>query len=406
MGLAFDQGSDDVCTDQWLIYKKANATTHWDCSHGGKRDWKFMLNDCDLWNFWLLFMCVMNTASGPSNENTRWAELDQAWSEMLDNLAPSDCALAMENLEELIEAVGGRDALPVGMSAPQGLWSELRNHGPTREIVRVNLNRFWDSPRKAKTFVCRWPLDRLNREYLALESGALTTRLASKFVMAASGPSADRTTTDSSKLSAADRAMRNSQQSAVVCSVGMYSEPCHERFVRLLITAGEPTEQWHGAQNQRLRSSHDTKEWLIEQVSGGLMKHIEDTLMKTEDLAALEYCKVLLPSAVGENEIPALNDVVVYEDEMCALLGKATTSMASRRGTRTLWIMSWPVAFAGLNGTDGLKIEIVNDFKADVLASRAFDATVPRTASMAKVHSRLLVERTNVQQYVEAHEFL
>jgi hypothetical protein len=50
-------------------------------------------------------------------------------------------------------------------------------------------------------------------------------------------------------------------------------------------------------------------------------------------------------------------------------------------------------------------MEIVNDFKADVLASRSFDATVPRTASMAKVHSRLLVERTNVHQYVEAHEF-
>ena len=81
MNIALDQGSDGLSAVCFTKHRRLCFTEWWDFSHGCKNDWKQMLKDAGLWNMWLLYM--MNTSSGPSNDDTRWGELDAAWKQML-----------------------------------------------------------------------------------------------------------------------------------------------------------------------------------------------------------------------------------------------------------------------------------------------------------------------------------
>ncbi len=126
-----------------------------------------MLRDSDLWNFWLMYVCVMNTSSGPQSENTRWNELNAAWEEMT-SLHLHECPLFLDRVDRLLAERGGSKAVGEG-SAAEALWQQLRQDGPLRYVERVNLVRFWDAPQRAREMLERWQSDLLNRGYLALE---------------------------------------------------------------------------------------------------------------------------------------------------------------------------------------------------------------------------------------------
>jgi hypothetical protein len=246
----------------------------------------------------------------------------------------------------------------------------------------------------------RWQVDLLNREYLALESGALTHRVADR-IRIKSGPDKVRESTEGGVLHAGERAMRNQCSNAIVVSVGVLGDDDNERMVRFILAAGAATETWHGVQNKKLRSVADAEEWIALQYGGALIQHIKDTMLVIQDPVQLRDCKVYCPQPGGELLLADLNDQVVYEDEMCELFGILSTSMVMRRSCRILWAFGWPVRFGGLLGTQNIQLLTLQAFKTDLSAWEALSCLDPLPSEVTGLVARSIFNTTSVQQYIE-----
>lgn len=407
LDLAMDQGVDGMSALHWAVGQDLNITPWWDLSHGTNNDWKSMLRSADLWSFWLLYMRVMNCSAGPQSQDTRWFDLSSAWEEML-RLQPEECPLFLAKADRLMaERSGPSSTVGAGddLSPLHALREQLRDEGPPLYVEWVILVRFWDSPRRASEMLKRWQTDLLNREYLALESGALTGKVAERIAIREPSGAATvgRETTAAGTLHAGERALRNACSNAVVLSVGLLANPDNERFVRFILVAGQFTEQWHGSQNKVLRSVSDAEEWLSRQFDGTLMEHIERTLLAPASFEVLQSVRVFLPCHSADGDIGAddLNGKVVYEDEMCELFADMCTVMAERRLSRLMWVFGWLVRFGALGGSVAQRDRTVAASGVDFGAWQALQSHEPRSSSMAELLRRSVFRFQSVQQFAE-----
>lgn len=400
INIAWDQGGDDVSCSNYFDFIQLSCTSWWDFQHGGKNDFKGMLRDTDKYNFWLLWMVHMNTAAGPALDQTRWLDLNASWETLFDNLTPNSCPLFTEDFDALLAEMGGVGALPGERSVAHELWALLKEDVPVDEPRRVNLQRFWDSTKRSRAALERWHRDLLNRQFKALEDGSLTSRLAVKLVIK-STPDGEARTTESRKLSDAERMIRNTGLSPVLVSVALLSQASHKSYVNQVLEAVEPSETWCCKASARLRSVIEAEKWLVEQMDGGCMQHIKDTLAKPGQMDALERCGIRRPGELVAVEQDSLNDVILHEDEACESFGCMCMSIGSRRLQRLHWFFSWPCRFAGMLGTDELKQKTVDAFAADTLSWQAFANAVPRTSEMQTVVDRSIFRKPAVVVYEE-----
>ena len=114
----------------------------------------------------------------------------------------------------------------------------------------------------------------------------------------------------------------------------------------IICESSRPVLIWHTEQYKKLRSSDASEKWLLHQLAGGLLKHVEDILFAVEDQSVLKVCGFQTLAGCAD----ALHDAdILAEDELATLLGQHCLLLASCRLRRTLHTTrGWPVRLHSL----------------------------------------------------------
>lgn len=92
------------------------------------------------------------------------------------------------------------------------------------------------------------------------------------------------------------RAWRTANMSTVQLAGQLLSDPTTQSLTRMMERFVRPIRNWYADQNVRLRSTHAMREWLVQQVAGGLLwVPLQQTLALLSDRGALEYVKLEAP---------------------------------------------------------------------------------------------------------------
>lgn len=405
MTLAMDMGSDNMSAYHWMMHKGFNLSAIWDWSHGCSNDWKTMLKDSSLMPFWALMIVAWNSACGPHRDMLRWKQLAEAWDCMFSNYTAGTCPLFGEYASAIIRDRGGYSALTGEGQAEEQLWAMLREEPPCRQVQRVNLNRYFASPRRAADEVGRWHQTLMTSEFVAIEEGMISgARLAKLVVRDRDGVvDGERQSTNPAVPNLSDRALKANGDNSIVIAISMLGDEMNLATVRIIVESGLAAEAWHGEQNRTLRASLDSATWLCRQMGGEFFTHVHEIFGRLEDVGSLERCRILAP--LPDADITEHNDHVMEvtkQDELAFLLGRCTTSLASSRVVRTLWAVGgWPTRFVGLLGSADQAQVVADAFKDDLESFRAFERQAEKTAAVQRLLQRTVFRQMPVRQFVE-----
>ena len=124
-------------------------------------------------------MVEMNCLYGPFEDDPRYQQVVEAWTECKTNHNARSCALFQSRLPELLAEAGGVAGLTaMGLEGDidEMLWEDFTTDCPLRNPeTKVNLNRFFDTTRRAKKELTKWERKLTQFEYCAIESGLLAS---------------------------------------------------------------------------------------------------------------------------------------------------------------------------------------------------------------------------------------
>lgn len=407
LNVSWDHGPENVSSFWWFQFRQMNLTAIWDFSHGGKLDWKGMLNDLDMFPFWLIYLIAQNCACGPLSDGTRWKALLESWNDIFKNYTKLN-PLFQSSVCQIINDQGGPDQFGDDETClDRKVWQYCKDNppvpGPTQKI---NLNRFWASHQRAREDLQKWGKLCLNFTHLALEEGLLATRSLKKIVVPVEPPENDETakaSTDNARAQYDDKAIRGMPKQAVIAGVHIFSDIQHNRIIRVLTMAANPTEGWHRYQSSQLRDVASNSAWLIAQTSGGFFEHVRETMNLPFSRAACQNCGIECPAEfeLDPHDVGGLE--IVRQDDLSALFGDAALSMATRRLVRCIWLWrGWPTRFAALCGGDAACERVVDEFKADLEAFRFVSDMRDKSNKVLDRLHRSPFTHVTVDQYVEA----
>lgn len=216
MTLAMDMGSDNMSAYWWMVSEEIAISPVWDWSHGCSNDWKGMLRAVSLMPFWTLMIVTWNSATGPRQDMIRWRQLEEAWRVMFEQHTSETCPLFTEYCSHILEDRGGATSLMGSGDPDRLLWNALRVEPPVREVQRVNLNRYFSTPRRAEAEVKRWHQTLMTNEFIAVEEGMLSNARVEKLVVQndSAAEAEQRGTTNPGAVTYSDRALKASQGTA------------------------------------------------------------------------------------------------------------------------------------------------------------------------------------------------
>ena len=176
---------------------------------------------------------------------------------------------------------------------------------------------------------------------------------------------------------------------AVITSNVMLARPENKRVVDIICDSSRPVLIWHTEQYKKLRSSDASEKWLLHQLAGGLLKHVEDILFAVEDQSVLKVCGFQTLAGCAD----ALHDAdILAEDELATLLGQHCLLLASCRLRRTLHTTrGWPVRLYSLLCDDErIGDEAYDDFLFDCKLFEILQRMPARGEVCSKMYERHL----------------
>lgn len=199
------------------------------------------------------------------------------------------------------------------------------------------------------------PINEFGRTFACLEMDLLGAKKLGPLVI--KGDAADGATngersgsTTSGRPTVDEAAVRSCAQNAVVISQLMLNSRANERYCLLLRSVGQVLKQWHTSQNRKLRSSDGARQWVVDEVSGGYMRHITDFLGILSNIDSLQEGMFAMTAA----DASALALDLIAEDEFAEFLGQACVGMATFRMRRNLTLIAgWPKKLFKLLGDAG-----------------------------------------------------
>ena len=139
----------------------------------------------------------------------------------------------------------------------------------------------------------------------------------------------------------------------------MLPNSTNKRMVACVCSASLPVLQWHTTQSRELRSSMATERWIIDQLEGSLMLHIENVLQSIGDANKLASCDFITSAFQADRADPA---EAVVEDEIAQLFAHYSLGLAFCRMRRTLHMTcGWPVQLYKVNSSRADLVEEMFD---------------------------------------------
>eukprot|EP00969_Alexandrium_andersonii_P279297 12345163-Alexandrium_andersonii.AAC.1 len=253
-----------------------------------------MLASTQLKGFWLAMMICWNAEFGPDKEHGRKHQLSEAMQACFATATPESTPLFLAHSSDLVASLQALGVTFEGDELHQA-WAYMKdNTWTTAGFTRCNLNRFMGSLHTASKRLPRWAVDRFQRTWLALELDLLGAKKVTDKVCVKMGAAETMSeaggSTSAARITFEDRNSLAFAKNALVASVVLLDNQDHRKVVQLVCACAKPVLAWHTEQSRSLRSAVATSEWLVEQVVGGLMQHIEAIILTPGNTESLAEC--------------------------------------------------------------------------------------------------------------------
>lgn len=236
---------------------------------------------CGLYHFWVLMVICYNMPHGP------W----ESWDEMANYFDHSSSVFFQQYAHLMVQDLGGESAVDGGRDdLSKGLWNMLLADNPLRKKgFKLKLNRIFGSVHFAREDLKRWTMRLMVFEYAFLEAGLLGAKKASQRLVSKSVPHEveGKATTDPSKPTIDEKALRNCSENALVSSTLLLRDYTSNVIVRIVFCASEVVELWHGEQSRCLRTAEGAERWVVNSVQEGFVRHLCDIMKRMSDRGAL-----------------------------------------------------------------------------------------------------------------------
>lgn len=310
-------------------------------------------------------------------DDYRWAQVQESWADVVAHCAPDDLPVFGEYLPEMIKECGGEAAVMEqagGEDIATVMWKKLAS-GWKPKGYKTNLNRFFASREKAESFLPWWHATLAKYEHLGLETGQLATRRIARLKLRSApvpkGTEMPAETTDSSRPTIAERALRSSAQNAMVLATVMLGDRWHQLLVRVVVRSSAPLHKWHRHQNHTLRSAADSAQWAVAQLQGSYQAAVAETLGELQSVASLEFVGFGMRLGLGGFDEGVQLDPLSFqeggmEQDLAEVFGSLCCTLAARRVVRTAFFTrGWPLRFVGLLGPADMRRHILAEFRRD-----------------------------------------
>ena len=279
-------------------------------------------------------LVMFNVPHGPWNDDFRFGQLTECWKEMRDHLAPELVPLFMACAPLMLDDVDHATKVALGSNWCKALWDDCLQEPPLQnKVYKVNQHRFFGGIKTAREDLKVYHKTQVVEEHAAIEGGMMPPRDIKMGptimkVKAQHGDSLNKST-DSSRVSPLDRALRSQCQNALVMAVVLRGDEQNNVLLRITVTMSEPTEKWHGEQSHKLRCSSNSPTWLAAQHHGAFSKHMQDTFALLAQCAVLEYCRFDITFEQQEYDAGML----IVQDEYADVMGQFAMINAFHRMT-------------------------------------------------------------------------
>lgn len=183
--LSTDQGSDALCGTTFLRSQGLCLSALMDWSHGGSNDFFVGLKDMGLMAFWILFMVPLTVEQGPFNDDMRFNQVREGWTEATKFMKHTDMPCFLEKTKAMLHEMGGDSELLQGSEETdleQLLWMRMRDayklKGP-----KANLHRFFDTRAQAEKFLSFWSATLCKHEFVCIEQGMMSNKQLERIIV-------------------------------------------------------------------------------------------------------------------------------------------------------------------------------------------------------------------------------
>ena len=361
-------GSDVLAAIMALQYGfSCNLTFHADPSHGACRDMERALKMAGLSSYMFLMLVVENIPHGPWADDQRWQQMCEAEEEIFKTFDPDEMPLYAEWGHKMMLELG----FTPGVDTMEQVFDHCRELGlMKRKGYKLNTNRFMGPVRALGDMVgtvwCRCFL----YNYISLEMGFRTKAGAGKLDVPAEGTLEAQTvettgTTTTSVASLDHKVLRKSAQNAMHVGATVLENPSYKKVACVVAFATKPVESWHGAQNQRLRSVEECRQWQIDQSTGGWYDHVNEIVKRFSSTTALLECGFDFVEA--RRPTPLQQMMRAGEDDLAQILLDVSLQLMAARYRRGIYLTSgWPGAFPRfLAESAPIRARALRDFHED-----------------------------------------
>lgn len=334
LSISPDQGSDGTAALCFMVWSLGcNVDVAFDPSHACWNDLLVGIKSANLYRHLLLSLIRLNVPTGPWSEDMRYKQCLQGLQELLSTETPQSCPLFQAFLPDMLAEEAGKD-LQTDSDPAGAMWRRLSESNPfSTKGTKVVLGRFMDVLRKSRDELRHFHQRRFIYLYVALEGDMLH---GSNFTRLALGDPAPVKTTDSRRESAEEAALRRACANQLVLATMFMLDPDTEMIEWLFVVTTEHWEAWHGRQNTRLRSCHDSLPWLQDQLHDEFLRTAALCLQTIGREVSLQRCQFILPHP---NWVAPAEGVIQREDDMAKHMAHLVMGIDFARIRRCAWML-------------------------------------------------------------------
>jgi hypothetical protein len=392
------------------MHRGFNIEFSWDFSHGCWGDTKQSLKDSGLFPLFLLWLVTFNVPHGPWNDDARFVELKASWEMCMANFDAKTCVLFQEQASRLGKILkrSGHD-FDSSEDMDTQLWEIVKAESPLlRKGHRSNLNRFFEGTGAMRAGLKTLPIKQFQFEFLGVESGVVSTKKMVKFLQAPleeDDAAAGKATTDPNKACISDKAIRGCAHNALAISIATMSDVMNQLLLTMILSVTFYVEEWYRYQNFKLRSVVEVREWVLDQLDGGFMRHLVDTFGTLSSPGVLEECCFAMPARKKIMKKTVTNDADAeysVDNILADYMGRLVLNTVSNRIVRTYWFLrGWPSRMSLVAGSNAVALQTLLKFKNDLDAFRGLQAIAEKDSSQVLIDKRSVFHHLPVEQYVQ-----
>eukprot|EP00971_Amphidinium_carterae_P352272 6492523-Amphidinium_carterae.1 len=214
---------------------------------------------------------------------------------------------------------------------------------------KVAMARFGNWMAAAQAFDECWHTQLIRLVWLGFQEGYLKTTSFPGLqdqakALRKEGTGEDKQQTKKSANQAA-AALKMNGANALQLVVLLLSDTWNQKRCRMQVVLAEPLMQWHTEQSKSLRSTMETREWLMAQLGGELLTPLQGMWALLKKESVLQRVSIVRPS---DRDVAEGMDTPRYAEDakLCELCGQWVTELVAARVKRLLWMTrSWQGLF-------------------------------------------------------------